>query len=665
MNWNNLSLRTKLLGVTTLAVALMFSMTLGIITFQSYKSTREQGETIAHDAALAAAAEVGAHLNNAMAAAKNATLMLEGLNNTGVHSRSAVNAMLRRGLEGQPALLALYTGWEPNAFDGEDAKYADKDGHDATGRFLPYWNRGNGSIAVEPLVDYTKPEAGDYYLLPRQSRKAHLIDPYLYPIGGKQVLITSLVQPILKDGKFQGIAGVDLALDKLQQQLDSIRPLAQGHVALITASGKLVSHPDAKLLGQAAELPSDALSALKEGRGLRWQDAQGNVNFLEPTKVIDIDLSWSTIVTVPASAITAVADRLKWTAFALGTCSVLLTAITLFVLLSALTRPINQLASAMADLSSGDADLTRRVAVERQDELGRAASALNAFLERLQVMFRDVRERSIDLHGGLRSVTHSTTQVAQTSQQLASAASENAATIEQITVSISHIADHAEEVDQTMLETSELSHRSARAVGEMESAMRNIGNTIEGLSSALMDLSHRSDQVSGIVSVIKDIADQTNLLALNAAIEAARAGEQGRGFAVVADEVRKLAERTSLATEEIRDTIETIRSDTEQAVHGMTNTQLVVKTGMESAAGVAAEIQSIEKGIGIAAQRVREIADATREQSSATTALARSIEETTTLVQTTDDAIQQASATIASLGATSDHVGELVRRFKL
>ena len=665
MNWTAISLRTRLLAATVTTMVLGFSVTGGIVTYQSYQTTRAQGEALAHSAAEEAAREVALTLDNAMGTARNLAFALEGLDRAELRNRAAVNAMLRRTLEGQPALLATYTGWEPDAFDGEDARHTGRPGHDESGRFMPYWSRNGATVVLEPLVDYTQAGAGDYYLLPRRTGEAQLIDPYLYPVGGQQVLITSLVQPVKRDGRFVGIAGVDIALDALQRQLSALTPLESGHVALYTGSGQVVSHPDPARLGQAAELPPEALAALRAGHSLRWSDAAGRVNFLEPIKMHDVVAPWGTVVSVPGAAITAAADRLRTTALTLGAASVAFTSLTVFLLLTALTRPLNQLANAMRELASGEGDLTRRLVVTRDDELGRAARALNVFLDSLQGMFRQVRERSQTLLAGLDSVAHATGQVADGSRMLTDTASGNAATIEQITASIGSIADHANDADQVMHQTGALSQRSGQAVRSMEEQMRNINHTIEQLAASLSGLSARSDQISNVIQVIREIADQTNLLALNAAIEAARAGEQGRGFAVVADEVRKLAERTSLATQEIRQTITSIRDETISAVAGMTSTREVVESGMASAERVAAEIGAIERSLETAAGRVRDIAHATREQSSATTALARSVEAASDMVQANDATIRAASATLSRLGTTSDELGALVARFKL
>ncbi len=180
-----MGLRTKLITATVVTVALGFSVTLGIVTYKSYTATYAQGEALAQAEALDAAAKVRLRLDSAMSVAHSLALGLEGLHGAGDHSRTAINALLQHSLKGRPEVLGIYTGWEPNAFDGDDARNVGKEGHDSTGRFIPYWHRGNGQPALEPLVDYTKEGAGDYYILAQRSSKPQLIDPYFYALSVK------------------------------------------------------------------------------------------------------------------------------------------------------------------------------------------------------------------------------------------------------------------------------------------------------------------------------------------------------------------------------------------------------------------------------------------------------------------------------------------------
>ncbi|NMG46629.1 HAMP domain-containing protein [Azoarcus communis] len=660
------SLRAKLLTATLAVVATGFTVTIGVMSYQSYNAVLEQGDIRAKRTAELAAKTVSQHLDQSMTTALGLRHVLEGLRSHGTADRDSVNAILRRQLDGNPALLGLFTGWEPGAFDDNDEQFANTPGHDASGRLVPYWNRGDGNLKVEPLVDYDQTGAGDYYQVPKRTGQPFVSDPYEYEVGGRKMLIASLVQPVMIRGRFYGIAGADIALDAMSQWLGDIKPFGVGYVTILSQSGLVVYGPERNAVGKTAStLPAPALAALARGEEYSWLDDEGISHFLERIEIQGAEHAWGAIVSVPREVITESADQLLRTAIVLGLLSLVLTAAVIFTLLTALTRPLNQLAKAMEDLAGGEGDLTRRLDIRSDDELGRVAGSVNAFLTSLQRMFLEVRDQSNTLEHGLRTVTNATQQVAGSSRTLADTSSSNAATVEQVTVSIGHIAEHAREADETMLQTSAVSQRSAAVVRAMEQQMQGIGSTMEGLAGSLGGLEQRSGQIAGVAQVIREIADQTNLLALNAAIEAARAGEQGRGFAVVADEVRKLAERTGSATLEIRATIESIRNETQAAVDGMKQARNAVDAGMLKAQEVAGEIGSIEAQMDQAAGRVREIAEATQEQSSATTQLAQSIEQASSMVQATDAAIQDASSTIDELGRTAERLGQLVGRFRL
>ncbi|MFN4064851.1 MAG: cache domain-containing protein, partial [Parazoarcus communis] len=163
------SLRAKLLTATLAVVATGFTVTIGVMSYQSYNAVLEQGDIRAKRTAELAAKTVSQHLDQSMTTALGLRHVLEGLRSHGTADRDSVNAILRRQLDGNPALLGLFTGWEPGAFDDNDEQFANTPGHDASGRLVPYWNRGDGNLKVEPLVDYDQTGAGDYYQVPKRT----------------------------------------------------------------------------------------------------------------------------------------------------------------------------------------------------------------------------------------------------------------------------------------------------------------------------------------------------------------------------------------------------------------------------------------------------------------------------------------------------------------
>jgi methyl-accepting chemotaxis protein len=319
----------------------------------------------------------------------------------------------------------------------------------------------------------------------------------------------------------------------------------------------------------------------------------------------------------------------------------------------------------LLDVASGDGDLTHQLSVDKQDEIGQTAEAFNRFIGSLRQMFLEVREHSVSLNGGIDALNGITRQLASDSQQQADASSATAATIEQITVSINHIASNATSAEEVVVQTGQTSRQSAQAVGELAGGIERIAGQVGQLATTLGGLGQRSAQMDQIINVIKDIADQTNLLALNAAIEAARAGETGRGFAVVADEVRKLAERTAKATVEIGELIDATHHDVESALGNMEHTRESVRHGVSASRQVAGQMAGIEDEVARVVLTIRDIADATREQSIATTDMARAAETANHMAIETDQAVQNATRTVDELHQLSNHLHDMVARFRI
>jgi methyl-accepting chemotaxis protein len=335
------------------------------------------------------------------------------------------------------------------------------------------------------------------------------------------------------------------------------------------------------------------------------------------------------------------------------------------MVLARLLSGLRRIRHALAEIAQGEGDLTARLEIDSEDEIGKVARAFNTFLGRLHQMFRSLNDEAARLTGGVRSLEATMGTIAAESSQLADISSSNAATIEQITVAVSHIADNAGDADRLMHETGELSAKGVQQVREAASNAARTMDEVNALSSVLEQLETSSEQISSIVEVIREIADQTNLLALNAAIEAARAGEQGRGFAVVADEVRKLAERTAGATLEIGKMIERVRTETGQAAARMRTTTAEVETSVALSNTAAERIADMQARLQEAIERIGEIALSTREQTNATTLMAQSTEQINARLLAADDALQTSRRTLSEMRAVADATERLLSGFKL
>jgi len=279
-------------------------------------------------------------------------------------------------------------------------------------------------------------------------------------------------------------------------------------------------------------------------------------------------------------------------------------------------------------------------------------------------MVSEIGQRSARMTQGAEHIGTASREVALASQKQTDATQSMAAAIEEMTVSINHISDGARDTQDSSLASVGLSEDGVIRVEKATHEIKQIALTVGDASGRIRKLEERANQISSIAGVIKDIAGQTNLLALNAAIEAARAGEQGRGFAVVADEVRKLAERTSTATVEIEQMIAGIQSDTVQVVGVMDAALPQVQAGVSAAESAAESLRQIKSGAQASLQRIRDVADSTREQSEASTSIAQRVEQIAQMVEETSAAMQSTADTASDMEAMAAELNALVSRFR-
>ena len=295
---------------------------------------------------------------------------------------------------------------------------------------------------------------------------------------------------------------------------------------------------------------------------------------------------------------------------------------------------------------------------------GSMLASMGEMVASIRAMVAEIGHSSTRLTQGAEQISTASREVATASQHQSDATSSMAAAIEEMTVSVNHISDNAKDTQQNSLSSVALSEDGFERVEVATREIREIATTVSDASARIRKLEERANQISSIAGVIKDIAGQTNLLALNAAIEAARAGEQGRGFAVVADEVRTLAERTSSATIEIEQMIAGIQSDTVQVVGVMDAALPQVAAGVEAAESAADSLRRIKDGAQSTLTSIREVADSTHEQSVASNAIAQKVEEIATMVDETTAAMHSTAETAADLEKIAGELTELVSRFR-
>nr|BFE80310.1 hypothetical protein GCM10020093_029110 [Planobispora longispora] len=244
------NIRTRLVASVLTVVVLAIAVLFAIVTVESGDLSRRQAEKYAEELARREAGEVARLIDGAAHAAHALAGVMASLKSAGRTDRAAVSNLVRDTLARHPEFVGMSTGWEPGAFDGRDAAFRGSAQSDATGRFIPYWYRDGGELKVAALTDYETPGAGDWYLVPRETGKDLVVEPYVYPVNGEDVLMTTATAPIMVDGAFHGVVTVDLALADLRTALLAEKPYGTGYLALVTAAGSVLAHPKQDLLGK-------------------------------------------------------------------------------------------------------------------------------------------------------------------------------------------------------------------------------------------------------------------------------------------------------------------------------------------------------------------------------------------------------------------------------
>ncbi|KFF42994.1 MULTISPECIES: methyl-accepting chemotaxis protein [Pseudomonas] len=562
-------------------------------------------------------------------------------------TREDLTRQVKAALQANPDLLGLSLVFEANALDGKDELFANQAelGSNDKGRFALYWSQptpGKITSMALPESDMTDTsispsgeKANAWFTCPRTTLKPCVIEPYFYVIDGQNVLMTSIVFPLMVNGKVIASLSVDINLNSLQavsQQASQKLYDGQTQVSILSPTGLLAGYsPDASKLSQRLEQVDTAsgaqlVSALANSTQTHSLRTDQQLKVLAPFAPIPGGKSWGVLLDVPGKVLVAPAEALKTQLDAdnakgtllelgLGLLAAVVGLVLVWLMARSVTRPILGVAHMLEDIASGEGDLTRRLAYSKQDELGQLAGWFNRFLDKLQPIIAEVKRSVQDARGTADQSAEIATQTSAGMEQqyrqvdqVATASHEMSATAQDVARSAAQAAQAAKDADQATREGLTVIDRTTANIGDLAADMSTAMTQVEGLAA-------NSEKIGSVLEVIRGIAEQTNLLALNAAIEAARAGEAGRGFAVVADEVRNLARRTQESVEETRLVIEQLQNGTTDVVSSMGNSYRQAQGSVEQVGQAVTALRQIGDAVTVISDMNLQIASAAEEQS--------------------------------------------------
>ncbi|MBF0376668.1 MAG: methyl-accepting chemotaxis protein [Desulfamplus sp.] len=602
--FTNLKLKAKMLLTLCSVVFIAFALTITFIAVKSGNMAKKNALDKAVEMAYKYSNFVKSKIDNAMDSTIILTQTIEGIKNSNLKPDPLIlDNMVKQVLEKNSNFHGIWVMIDPDTLYKELSYYS------------WYYRDGDTIVADTSFTQdqYSSYMENDYYLLPKNSKKAVLIEPY--EDEDLKILMTSACVPVIDNGRCIGVIGIDITLEDINNMVMELHPFGTGDVSVISNSGKYVAHTDKNKIGadiiekegktsdgqQSSKDWENAIEAIKSGSlfsMLNYSDTLKSQvqSIFVPIKITNSDAPWSFVVNIPIKKVLEDTHEITIWCIIIGIISMFITGIVIALFSGTIIKPINSAIKQIGETAKGD--LTIRLKVKSEDEIGELAVQFNKFVDNLQNIIKQISQHSkimdsssdklldiaTHLYAGIDHTSYMAGNVSTSTQVMSENLNNVASTMEISSSSVAAVASMAEEMAATINEITQNTQKSKSISDNAVSQSRDAANKMTKLGRA-------TQEITKVVETITEISAQTNLLALNATIEAARAGESGKGFAVVAGEIKNLAKQTAEATLTIKEQIQEVQTSTASTVEEINHISEVISGVNEIASTIAISIE--------------------------------------------------------------------------